>query len=237
MSTSGQRDISVGDSRREPETGESMEESSSHLMRFLQQENVRLQAENKTLREENQALVNYLRLLEDLHAAAQEIGSEDDLLRLVDGILFHAMHLTKSSDGSVLLLDADTNELVFAVVHGDIEGQLRGYRIPADTGIAGWVAAMHEPVIANNAPQDWRFSPIVDEVFKFTTRSLVCVPMVTRHKLVGVIEVLNRQSGESYTEADVNLLLILGNVAANALETMRKRLDAQEEVAVARPLR
>ena len=205
-----------------------MEESASHLMRFLQQENVRLQAETRALREENQALVNYLRALEDLHAAAQAIASEDDLLRLVDGILFHAMRLTKSSDGSVLLLDEDTNELAFAVVHGDIEGQLRGYRIPADTGIAGWVAATHEPVIANNAPQDWRFSPIVDEVFNFTTRSLVCVPMVTRRKLVGVIEVLNRQAGENYTEADVNLLLILGNVAATALETMRVRLDAEE---------
>lgn len=210
-----------------------MEESSSHLMRFLQQENVRLQIETKALREENQALVSYLRALEDLHAAAQEIGCEDDLLRLVDGILFHAMRLTKSSDGSVLLLDDGTNELAFAVVHGDIEGQLRGYRISADTGIAGWVASMHEPVIANNAPQDWRFSPSVDEAFKFTTRSLVCVPMVTRRKLVGVIEVLNRQAGENYTEADVNLLLILGNVAATALETMRVHLDALEAKAVA----
>ena len=205
-----------------------MEESSSHVMRFLQQENVRLQAETKSLREENQALVDYMRALENLHQAAQEIGSEDDLLRLVDGILYYAMRLTKASDGSVLLLDEETHELAFVVVHGDIEGQLRGYRIPADTGIAGWVAAEREPVVANHARQDWRFSPQVDEIFSFVTHSLVCVPMVTRRKLVGVIEVLNRQGSENFTEADVNLLLILGNVAATALETMRVRLDAEE---------
>jgi GAF domain-containing protein len=205
-----------------------MTESTAHLLRFLQQENSRLQKENESLREENQALVNYLRALEDLHWAAQQIGSEDDLIKLLDGILYHAMRLARASDGSVLLLDEKTNELLFAVVHGDIQGELRGYRIGADVGIAGWVAAEKQPVIANNPRQDWRFSPEVDEVFGFVTRSLICVPMVVRNKVAGVIEVLNKHDGESFTEADVNLLLILGNVAATALETMRVRIEAQE---------
>ncbi len=205
-----------------------MDESTSHVIHFLQQENARIQEENKALHDENQALVNYLRALEDLYEAAQEIGSEGDLFKLLDGVLHHAMHLTRASDGSVLLLDEETHELGFAVVHSDIQGELRGFRIPADAGIAGWVAAEKKPVITNNARQDPRFSSQVDERFGFVTRALVCVPMVARRKLVGVIEVLNKQENEMFTEADVNLLLILGNVAAAALETMRVRIDKQE---------
>ena len=205
-----------------------MNETTSHLIRFLQQENGRLREETRLLREENQSLVDYLRALQDLYLAAQDIGSEDDLMRLLDGILRHAMRLAKANDGSVMMLDEDTGELVFAVVHGDIEGALRGYRIRADTGIAGWVAAERQPVIANNARQDRRFSDQVDESFGFVTRSLVCVPMVARARLVGVIEVLNKQNDAPFSDADVNLLLILGNVAATALETIRVRIEMLE---------
>jgi GAF domain-containing protein len=207
-----------------------VDESTSHMIRVQRQENARLQEENKVLHAENQALVDYLRALEEVYEAAQELGSEDDLFKLLDGLLYHALHLTEASDGSVLLLDEKTHELMFAVVHGDIKGDLRGYRIPADKGIAGWVAAEMKPVIANDARQDWRFSRDVDERFGFVTRALVCVPLVARSKLVGVIEVLNKHDGESFTEADVNLLLILGYVAAAALETMRGRLDEPDAV-------
>ena len=210
-----------------------MDESTTHLIRWLQGENSRLQRENKSLREENEGIRYYVTALEGLHLAAQEIASEDDLLELLDGILCHAMSLVRAEDGSVLLLDEDTDELVFAVVHGDIRGELRGYRIGADIGIAGWVAAEREPVIANNARQDWRFSAQVDDAFGFVTRSLICVPMSVSDNLVGVIELLNKHDGEEFSEADVALLLILGNTAATALETMRERIESEEAVAAA----
>jgi GAF domain-containing protein len=205
-----------------------MNESTTHLIRWLQAENSRLQEDVESLREENEGIRYYVTALEGLHLAAQEIGSEDDLLQLLDGILYHAMSLVKADDGSVLLLDEETDDLVFAVVHGDVRGELRGYRIGVDIGIAGWVAAEREPVIANRPRQDWRFSPQVDESFGFVTRSLICVPMSVGDNLVGVIELLNKYNGEEFSEADVALLLILGNTAASALETMRERIEAEE---------
>jgi len=205
-----------------------MNDSMPQLFRFLQQENARLQAENQSLREECQALRRYLTALQELSWAAQQLTSEQDLIHLLDGILYHAMRLVKAGDGSVLLRDAETDELVFAVVHGDIEGQLRGHRIPASTGIAGWVAAEGDPVIANHPREDWRFSSKIDESFGFLTRSLICVPMITIEKVVGVIELLNKQDDAPFVEADATLLSILGHVAANALETMRVRIEAEE---------
>ena len=205
-----------------------MDTSAPQLIRFLQQENARLQEENKALQEKNQDLHHYINALEDLHWATQRITSEENLIDLLDQILYHAMAVISAEDGSLLLLDEETDELVFAVVHGDIRGQLRGYRIGGDIGIAGWVATEGEPLIVNNPRQDWRFSPQIDEAFGFVTRSILCVPMVTRGKLVGVIELLNKYNGTEFTEPDVTLLSILGHVAATALDDMRSRIDAEE---------
>jgi GAF domain-containing protein len=206
---------------------------SDSTLRFLQQENTRLRDENQTLRDENQALHRYIDALEDLYWAAQQISSEDNLLDLLEQILYNAMVVLRAEDGSLLLLDEETDELVFAVVHGDIRGELRGYRIGGDIGIAGWVATEGEPLIVNNPRQDWRFSPQIDEAFGFVTRSIICVPMITRGKLIGVIELLNKYNGNEFMQTDATLLSILGHVSATALDDMRTRLEAEEETALA----
>ena len=210
-----------------------MSTSAPQLMRFLQQENTRLQEENRVLQEENRNLHRYIDALEDLYWAAQRITSEENLLDLLEQILYQAMVVLRAEDGSLLLLDEETDELVFAVVHGDIQGQLRGYRISGDIGIAGWVATESEPLIVNNPRQDWRFSPQIDEAFGFVTRSILCVPMVTRGKLVGVIELLNKYNGDEFISTDITLLSILAHVAATALEDMRSRLETEDLDAVA----
>lgn len=205
-----------------------MSTSTPQLMRFLQQENTRLQEESKALEEENRSLHRYMDALEDLYWAAQQIMSEENLLNLLDQILYNAMVVLRAEDGSLLLLDEETDELVFAVVHGDIRGELRGYRIGGDIGIAGWVATEGEPLIVNDPRRDWRFSPQIDEAFGFVTRSILCVPMITRGKLVGVLELLNKYDGNKFIDTDATLLSILAHVAATALEDMRSRLESEE---------
>ncbi|MCK6630469.1 MAG: GAF domain-containing protein [Anaerolineae bacterium] len=196
-------------------------------LRFLQQENARLQEENKALREDSLAFRRYMEALKDLYGATQQITSEENLFALLDQILYNALSVLRAEDGSLLLLDEETNELAFVLVHGDIRNELRGYRIKSDTGIAGWVARHREPLIVNNPRQDGRFSLDIDEEFSFVTRSILCVPMMARGKLIGVIELLNKRDDE-FTEADATMLLILGQVAAIALEEMQTRLEAEE---------
>jgi GAF domain-containing protein len=197
-------------------------------LRFLQQENKRLQEENESLREENLALRGYMNALERLHWATRQIISEENLFDLLDKILHNAMNVIKAEDGSLLLLDEETGELVFVLVHGDIKNELRGYRIPRDVGIAGWVASHNEPLIVNNPAQDARFSSQIDTIFNFSTSSVVCVPLSNRGKMIGVIELLNKRNNEQFTEADVNLLSILSQVAASALVEMETQSRAEE---------
>lgn len=197
-------------------------------LRFLQQENARLLEENKALREDSLAFQRYMEALKDLYWATQRISSEENLLNLLDQILYNAMGVLRAEGGSLLLLDDDTDELVFVLVHGDIKNKLNGYRLKSNVGIVGWVATQREPLIVNNPRQDGRFSLTVDEEFSFVTHSILCVPMITRGKLMGVIELLNRVDGE-FSETDATLLLILSQVAAIALEEMQTRLEAEEK--------
>jgi GAF domain-containing protein len=200
---------------------------SSAALRFLQQENARLQEENKTLREDSLAFQRYLEALKDLYWANQRITSEKNLMSLLDQILYNAISVLRAEDGSLLLLDDETDELVFVLVQGNIKSQLPGYRLKSNAGIAGWVATHREPLIVNDPRQDVRFSLEVDEEFSFVTRSILCVPMMARGKLIGVIEVVNKRDDE-FTETDATLLLILAQVAAIALEEMHTRLEAEE---------
>ncbi|HEX9923446.1 MAG TPA: GAF domain-containing protein [Anaerolineae bacterium] len=204
---------------------------STRTLRFIQQENARLKDENETLRQENLGLRRYMDALKELYRAMQQIISQENLLGLLDQILYHAMSVLRAEGGSLLVYDDETNELVFVLVQGDAKEKLQGYRIKRGKGIAGWIATQQQPLIVNNARQDRRFSVEVDEKFNFTTRSIVGVPMVTRDKLIGVIEVINKQGGDPFNEFDADLLAILGHVAAIALDELHARLEAEEAAA------
>ncbi|RMF35350.1 MAG: GAF domain-containing protein [Chloroflexi bacterium] len=205
-----------------------MSTPSTTLLRFLQEENARLQEENKQLREELAALRDYLDGLRLLQQEARRMTEEADLMPLLDKILYAALTVTDAADGSVLLLDPETEELVFAVVHGVIREQLVGYRIPKETGIAGWVVTHGSPLIVNRPHLDRRFSRQVDEQFGFKTRSLLCVPMIgSEGRIVGAIEVLNKFSGREFTQADQDLLMVMGYIAGSALEIVLNKFEAQ----------
>ena len=195
----------------------------ANVVRFLQQENRRLQEENEQLREEVSALRGYMDALRDLQRAAMTITSEEDVTPVLSQILYAALTVTDSSAGSLLLREAETDELVFAVVQSDRSIPLEGYHLNKGTGVAGWAAVHQQPVIVNDPRQDWRFSSLVDEAFDFETRNLVALPLMARGRVLGILEVLNKFSGEDYTEGDLDLLSLLGLIAATVLDGMETR--------------
>jgi len=141
---------------------------------------------------------------------------------LLDKTLYYAMTALDAQDGALLLADEEQHDLVFVLVQGQVREKLPGYRIPFAEGVAGWVAEHREPLIVNNTRADPRFSSRVDEAFHFRTRSILCVPLVARNKVLGVIEVLNKSGGGDFTEADQDLLSVLALIAAIALDDLAR---------------
>jgi GAF domain-containing protein len=184
---------------------------------LLQQEISRLRDENRDLKEEVALLRSSVRALSALEDVIQRLTPSTNVIRLLDDLLASALAVVGAEDGSLILVDDETDELVFAVVRGVMRQRLTGYRIPRRQGIAGWVAENRTPVMVRDARTDPRFSPAVDERFEFLTRSMACVALVDGERVLGVIEALNKSAKRDFTETDRDLLTVVAQLAAVAI--------------------
>jgi GAF domain-containing protein len=189
--------------------------------RYLQQEMARLQEENRALREEVLSLREYIDGLQALMEAVDQITPDAAVMPMLDRILVNALIVTNAKDGSLLVLDEETGELVFILSYGDVaSNDLAGYRLPVGHGIAGWVADQQQPTIVDNAQSDARFFAGIDNAFDFKTSSLLAAPIVGGGRTLGVIEVLNKRNDASFTTADQTLLTLLCRYAGEILNVM-----------------
>jgi GAF domain-containing protein len=186
-------------------------------LRFLQNEVNRLKQENSELKEELTVLRSSVRGLAALQDLIQRMQPGTNVISLLDDLLASALAVLDASDGSLLLVDDETEELVFAVVYGQARSRLTGYRLPPGKGIAGWVADSREPAVVHDVHNDSRFFPNVDESFGFRTQTLVCVPMVDGDRVLGVIEAINKLSGREFSYEDNLLLAVVAQLASDAV--------------------
>ena len=202
----------------------------NQAMRFLQQECARLKDENEILTEELQALRRYVRELQAFQETVSNFTPEQDIIALLDDTLDSALDLLDCDDGSLSLVDEDTDELVFVLVHGAAKEALQGQRIGRQEGIVGWVVEHGESAIVNDVDADPRFFPDPDETFGFQTLKLMCGPLAARGRILGAIEVINKRSGDDFTEEDASLLSVLASLAASALDYAASTpLEAEEK--------
>ncbi|MCC6607617.1 MAG: GAF domain-containing protein [Anaerolineae bacterium] len=184
---------------------------------FLQQENVRLQKENERLQQEVVRLRLILRNLGNLNQMTLAINSNTDVLALLDQILQAALDSIQAEDGSLLLVDEETKELSFVVVHGQVRTKLVGHRIPLGEGIAGWVAKHGESLVIGNVQNDPRFSAQTDQAYQFKTRSMICVPILFNGRVLGVIQALNKSNRKEFVNGDMVMLNVVAQLAAGAI--------------------
>lgn len=190
---------------------------------FIRQENARLKQENEALTEELQALREFVEVMNDLKRASVQVRDDTELLPLLRNLLAKTLTVLNAPDGSLLLLDDETNELEFVVVHGAVERDLIGYRIPANEGIAGWVVQNRQTALVRDVRRDPRFSHLVDETFKFTTQSIAAAPIIGDEKLYGLVEVLNQPGDQPFSETDGALLELLCWAAGESLALIERR--------------
>lgn len=163
-----------------------------------------------------------LRELRLLYEVGQSLAINLDLSSLLNDIKQRAPDVVGAERCSIFVLDEETNELVI-----DIQG--REFRMPADRGIAGWVATHGIPQIVSDVEQDTRWYDVIARESEFTNRSLVCVPMHVRDRVIGVMQLLNKHGGETFNEQDVQLLMTLAAQAGIAIENARLYRKLKEE--------
>ncbi len=184
---------------------------------FIQRENSRLQDEIQDLQAEVTSLRQFVNTLEQLFGAADQFKDDSELFPFLTRTLSETMALMNAPDGSLLLLDDDTNELVFVIVQGRLADKLTNHRISSTEGIAGWVMQHRQPVLIRDVQHDTRFSSNIDTTFSFSTRSMIAAPLMDNQKIYGLIEVLNQPGDEPFSPQDVTLLKVLCRTAGETL--------------------
>ncbi|MCX7698714.1 MAG: GAF domain-containing protein [Candidatus Goldbacteria bacterium] len=162
-----------------------------------------------------------IKRLEHLTELTKHINSTLELNKLLDNMLQISTDMLQAEAGSILLLDEDGDELIFAAATGEKKDMLKDIRVPVGEGIAGWVARENKSVLVADAQNDPRFFKKIDQKTSFKTTSIIAVPLLTKDKLIGVVEVLNKKDNQLFNEEDRQLLEAFANQAAVAIENAK----------------
>jgi GAF domain-containing protein len=165
----------------------------------------------------------------DLHAAvaAGVLGTEESHRALLQSIVSVARAIFKAKASSILLLDEETDELVFEAAADEASGSLIGRRFPSSTGIAGFVLVSRQPLVIEDVLTDPRFSRETAESTGFVPKGLMAVPLLHEERGLGVLEVLDRPQDSRFTLAEMELLGLFANQAAIALDLLQRARRAE----------
>jgi signal transduction histidine kinase len=158
---------------------------------------------------------DYRRLID----ISRDLASTLDLDTLLERIVQAAAAITQAQAASILLYDDASRQLNFEVATNLDLQTMRGLVVPLEGSIAGWIVTNRQLVRIVNAHEDPRFFPEVEEKTRVPTETLLGVPLITKDKVVGVLEVINKPVG--FTETDEDLLQVLSAQAAVAIENAR----------------
>ncbi len=165
--------------------------------------------------------------LEDLTQIVSRINNSDDITSLLNSIIETTKNALNCEGCSLLLYDREEENLVFYVARGEKSNELLSLHVPKGRGVAGMVMETREPIIINSAENDPRVYREIDNYIQFTTKSIIAAPMITRGKLVGVIEGVNSLDEEQFNEEDMKIFHFLSEVAAMAIHN--KQLIVSQE--------
>jgi diguanylate cyclase (GGDEF)-like protein len=137
--------------------------------------------------------------------------------KVIETIMAKVQQLIPSEAWSMLLVDEEKQELTFELALGEKGKDVSSFRVKMGEGIAGWVAQTGKPAIVNDTSKDPRFASKFDLKTHFRTRSILCAPLISRGRTIGVVQVLNKLDGK-FSQADLDLLLTLVEPCAIAIE-------------------
>jgi diguanylate cyclase (GGDEF)-like protein len=137
--------------------------------------------------------------------------------RVIELIMAKIQRLIPSEAWSMLMVDEERQELTFELALGEKGKDVASFRVKMGEGIAGWVAQTGRPAIVNDTAHDPRFARRFDSQTHFHTRSILCAPLTSRGRTIGVVQVINRVGGR-FTRDDLKILLTLVEPCAIAIE-------------------
>ncbi|MBF2076881.1 MAG: GAF domain-containing protein [Synechococcales cyanobacterium C42_A2020_086] len=145
------------------------------------------------------------------------LGQSLELEKTLQVVMNEARVLMQADRSTLFLLDREQNELWSKVATADGKTMME-IRIPADRGIAGYVASTGQTLNIPSAYEDPRFDPTVDQRTGYQTRTILCMPVYNSEGiLIGVTQLINKHQG-CFTTSDEEFMRAFNIQAGVALE-------------------
>ena len=159
-------------------------------------------------------------------ATARRIGGDAETA-LLQSVVDAAAAIFDAEASSIALFEPDPDRLVFRVAGGDQGDGVVGLEVAPTHGIVGYVFSTGEPIALTDVGSDPRFDKRTAEKTGYMPRSIAAVPLVDAGATVGVLQVLDKHSEESFSLRDMDLLAVFARQAAAAIEAARVGRDSE----------
>ena len=168
--------------------------------------------------------------LETCYKITSLINSELNLANLLDTIMNVAKKVMNADACSLLLIDEETNDLVFQIALSEVGEEIKSMpRLKIGEGIAGTVAKTGDSLIIENAYLHPKFNSDFDKQTGFQTGSILCSPLKAKGKILGVCQVIHEKTkGRAFQQSDLELFLLLCDSAALAIHNARMHMVLME---------
>ena len=134
-------------------------------------------------------------------------------------VLEQSCKILQSEAGTFFVASEDGNTLEVKAAYGVDEGRLKQIPFRIGQGVCGWVLQYHQPALVTNVELDNRFNRGVDAVTGVRTESVLCVPVLSQKRTYGVLELINRKSGQ-FGPQDQEFMTVLGRQTAAAYQNL-----------------
>jgi putative methionine-R-sulfoxide reductase with GAF domain len=155
------------------------------------------------------------------HDEDKQAGSSPRVMQMLEQIIRMTQRTLNASAASILLFRDNDQELYFEIASGPVGKTLRQVKLSTQYGIAGQVARTGKPLIVNDVSRSEKFHKVIDDTTGFSTKSLICTPLTVHHRILGVLEVLNKLDGSEFDEQDLETAVSVATTAAMAIENTR----------------
>ena len=161
------------------------------------------------------------------HDVAKALTSSLDLDSILQTIMEKMAEYFRPDTWSLLMVDEQKMDLYFAIAVGAASEALKSVRLKVGEGIAGHVAKYGEKLIVPDVRSDKRFAKRIDHVTQWETQSIICIPLKSKLRVLGVIQLVNVDM-KNFTEQESFFLQSLCDYAAIAIENARSVEKIQE---------
>ncbi|MEM7027446.1 MAG: GAF domain-containing SpoIIE family protein phosphatase [Pseudomonadota bacterium] len=150
------------------------------------------------------------------------------------------MEYMDAEAASIFLLQNNNTQLVCMECAGPVD--IKGLTMSANEGIVGMAVQSASCQLIADVTKDDHFSKTIDMGTGFTTRSILCAPLIVNDRCIGALELLNKKNDQLFDEDDRHLSIALASAAALAIhnsrmaeklleqERMRKELELAREI-------